>query len=195
VNTSFTLDAPLRAAGELLQRRGDTAAVVVVGGTAMNLLGVVDRATRDVDVIAIGMPDRHSPPATITPPDPPPPALAEVIRLVARDFGLEHDWMNWDVAQQWKTGLPPGFETRIEWRQYAALWVGLPGRIDLIFLKLYAAVDDIGPSSRHYTDLVALRPTNEELGAAANWIESQDRSPAVAQILVVVIRHVIESTR
>jgi hypothetical protein len=37
------LDRALRATGELLARRGQTAAVVVVGGTALNLLRVIDR--------------------------------------------------------------------------------------------------------------------------------------------------------
>jgi hypothetical protein len=194
MNTRFTLDAPLRAAGELLQRRGESAAIVVVGGTALNLLGVVDRATRDVDVIALGQLGADLPPVELQPPDPPPDALLQVIQLVARDFGLDVDWMNWDVALQWKTGLPPGFETRIEWREYSGLWVGLADRLDLIFLKLYAAVDDVGPNSPHYTDLLALKPTEEELQAAASWIKTQDPSPAIEQALGEVVRHVTEAS-
>src|SRR5438034_9756522 len=52
MDTSFSLDRALDATGALLARRGQQAAIVVVGGTALNLLGVVDRVTRDVDVIA-----------------------------------------------------------------------------------------------------------------------------------------------
>jgi len=195
MDTVFSLDAPLRAAGDLLQRWGETAAVVVVGGTALNLLGIVERATRDVDVIALGHAVADSPPFELSPADPPPEALSEVIRRVARDFALDDDWMNWDVALQWKTGMPPGFDKRIEWRQYSGLWVGLAGRIDLIYLKLYAATDDIGPTSRHYTDLLALRPTAQELAGASEWIRTQDPSPAVAQALEQVVRHVTEDSR
>ena len=110
-------------------------------------------------------------------------------------LALDDDWMNWDVALQWKTGLPKGFESRVDWRQYNALWVGIAGRLDLIYLKLYAAVDDVGPASRHYTDLLALGPTEEELEAAAGWIKTQDPSPAIEQTLAEVVRHVTEDSR
>ena len=43
--------------GELLDAEGARAYVVVVGGAALNLLGVVERPTRDVDVIALGVPE------------------------------------------------------------------------------------------------------------------------------------------
>ena len=46
------LEAALRALGELLAAADEPAAVVVVGGATLNLLGVVRRATNDVDVIA-----------------------------------------------------------------------------------------------------------------------------------------------
>lgn len=75
MDTNFSLDQALRATGELLARRGQTAAVVVVGGTALNLLGVIERATRDVDVIAAGILQPDGPPADIQPPEPLPDAL------------------------------------------------------------------------------------------------------------------------
>jgi hypothetical protein len=56
MDTTLPLDQALHAVGQLLARRGQGAAIVVVGGTALNLLQVVARATRDVDVIA----DRHA---------------------------------------------------------------------------------------------------------------------------------------
>ncbi|MGH9258861.1 MAG: DUF6036 family nucleotidyltransferase, partial [Acidimicrobiales bacterium] len=55
----------LQATGELLARRGERAAIVIVGGTALNLLGVVARVTRDVDVIAKATPRAGKPPAVI----------------------------------------------------------------------------------------------------------------------------------
>ena len=48
MDTHFSLDRALSATGELLARRGQTAAIVVVGGTALNLLGVIERFTSDV---------------------------------------------------------------------------------------------------------------------------------------------------
>ncbi len=195
MDTSESLGHALRAAGELLARRGAAAAIVVVGGTALNLLGVVRRVTRDVDVIATGIPRPDGPPEDIQSPDPLPSALVEVIATVARDLQLPADWINTTVAGQWKTGLPAGFAGRITWRRYGGLWVGLAGRHDLIHLKLYAAADDVGPSSRHFKDLLALAPTPAELEAAREWIASQDPSPAMAQAVASVINHVRQASR
>ena len=166
MDITASFDRALRAVGELLARRGQSAAIVVVGGTALNLLRIVERATRDVDVIATATPRSGGPPADLRPPDPLPKVLADAISTVARDLQLPPDWLNTTVAAQWQTGLPPGFASRILWHADGGLWVGLAGRLDLIYLKLYAAADDIAPTSRHFTDLHALRPTADELAAA-----------------------------
>jgi hypothetical protein len=42
----------LSAVGELLEAEGQTVRIVIVGGASLNLAGLVDRATDDVDVIA-----------------------------------------------------------------------------------------------------------------------------------------------
>ena len=63
---TIPLDQALRATGEVLARRGQSAAIVVVGGTALNLLHVVERATRDVDVIATGILSRKARPRTFS---------------------------------------------------------------------------------------------------------------------------------
>jgi len=194
MDTPTNLEAPLRAIGDLLDRRGHAAAIVIVGGTALNLLGIVSRTTRDVDVIAVGNLTEGIPPSTLLPPDPLPEYLLELIARVARDFGISDDWMNFVAGGQWQTGLPPGFEERVSWQRMGALWIGLPGRIDLISLKLYAAADDIGPSSRHFTDLIALDPTSDELVAAADWIGTQDPSPDFSKVVAEVVHHVLEAS-
>ena len=193
---NLPLNQALHATGELLARRRQRAAVVVVGGTALNLLRVVERVTRDVDVIATGTLQPNGPPTDIEPPEPLPRALTDAIATVARDLGLPSDWLNTTVAGQWETGLPPGFASRVTWSRYGGLWVGVAGRLDLIHLKAYAAADDTGPGSRHVADLVALRPTAEELAAARAWItETQDPSPAIAAALEKVIAYVLAANR
>jgi hypothetical protein len=190
------LDQALRATGELLARRGQRVAIVVVGGTALNLLRVVERVTRDVDVIATGRLSADGPPSGIEPPEPLPKALTDAISTVARDLGLPSDWLNTTVAGQWETGLPPGFAARVTWSRHGGLWLGVAGRLDLIHLKLYAAADDTGPGSRHVADLVALRPTAAELASARAWIiQTQDRSPAIAAALEMVTAHVLATSR
>jgi hypothetical protein len=189
------IERALGAVGELLASEAAEVGIVIVGGTALNLLGIVERTTRDVDVLAIIRGGPTPGPVVLAPPDPLPEPLRRGIATVARDFGLSEDWMNTVVGLQWQTGLPPGLERRLHWRRYGGLTVGLADRYDLIFLKLYAAADSGGPSSVHFQDLLALRPTEGELNAAASWAGGQDPTPAFSEILEQVIGHVRESAR
>ncbi len=183
------LEAALAALGDLLAAEDEHIAIVVVGGATLNLLGVVQRATSDVDVIARAV-RAPSGDLRLERPLPFPPALAGSIRTVARDFGLPDDWMNAVIGAQWTRGLPPGLRQDITWRQYGgALEVGLVGRRTMIDLKLFAAVDR-GPRSVHLQDLVALGPSEEELRSAAAWILTQDAAPEWASLVGEVIEHV-----
>jgi len=178
-----------KALGEILESQGEHEAIVVVGGAALIIQGFVERATRDIDVIAISRDVRESERRKIENPEPLPRALMDAISRVARDYNLPEEWMNTTVSLQWRLGLPPGFGDRIHWRRYGGLWVGLADRQDLIFLKLYAAADSEGPSSVHYQDLVALEPTHDELDDAAQWAISQDISDPFAHIVRQVVEH------
>jgi hypothetical protein len=196
MDTTLPLDQALHAVGLLLDRRGQRAAIVVAGGTALNLLRIVERATRDVDVIATATPRSDGLPTEVRPPEPLPRDLTDAVSAVARDLRLPSDWLNTIVAAQWLTGLPPGFASRIVWSLDGGLWVGIAGRLDLIYFKLYAAADDVGPASRHFADLRALRPTADELTAARAWItDTQDPSPAMARALESVTTHVRAASR
>ena len=103
--------------------------------------------------------------------------------------------MNTAVAFQWVTGLPPGLEQRVEWRDFAALRVGLVAREDLVAFKLYASADQTGPASVHVSDLLALRPTPRELSEAAAWIRTQDASPDFHVVVDRVIAYVQDHSR
>jgi hypothetical protein len=179
----------LQALGAQLETAGATAGIVILGGAALNLLGIVDRATQDVDVVAFSTGTVEGRPHLVAP-HPWPAALTAAVQTVARDFGLPSDWLNTVAAGFWETGLPDGLEDRLEWRTYGALSVGIVGRIDLIYFKLYAAADDLGPSSVHFQDLVALNPGPGELKAAARWIATQDPSPVMSDAVTAVISHV-----
>ncbi len=182
-------EAMLNALGDRLTLRGESVSLVVLGGTAMNLHGFVERPTRDVDVLAIideaGGSLRH--------PEPLPDGLREAIAEVALDFQQPPDWMNTGVALQWLTGLPPGLEQRLTWHDYGALRVGLVAREDLIAFKLYAAADE-GPASVHVSDLLALNPKPTELAETAAWIRTQDISVEFHAILERVIAYVQDHT-
>jgi len=184
---SEQLSLAINRVGELLQAQGQVYRIVIIGGAAMNLLGFVRRTTSDVDILAFGDQRADMLPIRIHPP--PEPLPAELIRAaeaVARAMDLRLDWLNALPAGQWKLGLPPGLEDRVEWRTFSSLEVGLVARQDLVFLKLYAAADDTGPKSVHFQDLVALAPSDEELEAARIWVVAQDTG--LAPIVEEVVR-------
>jgi hypothetical protein len=184
------IENALQKLGELLALESQKYAIVVLGGAALNLLGIVERVTTDVDILAFAHSVGGKTMGLLEPPEPLPEPLVRAARTVARDLGLESEWLNTGPALQWRSGLPPGIEQRIRWRRYAALQVGLVDRFDLIFFKLYAAADSEGPGSVHYQDLLALKPNAEELDAAASWVKTQDASTHFHRVLQAVVNHV-----
>lgn len=187
-----TLDTVLHALGDLLSVEGEAVRLIVVGGAALSLLGLVERTTDDVDVIARA--ESEASPTAPLPPEPLPEALTRAAATVARDFGLPPDWLNTEIAAQWRTGLPPGLADDLTWRRYGGLRLGLVGRRTLVTLKLFAAVDR-GPRSVHFQDLLALRPTAEELGAAAAWVRTQDAHPDFASLVDQVVERALQDSR
>ena len=143
-----------------------------------------------IGIIAAALPWRGRAPRRIAAPDALPASLLRAISRVARDFNLPERWMNAEVGAQWASELPPGFEKRVQWLRFGGLTLGIAGRRDLIFLKLYAAVDSEGPQSVHYQDLLALHPDERERTAAARWVKTQDTSGEFARMLEEVLRHV-----
>src|SRR2546427_4598554 len=182
LNGKSDIEKALRAVGEILASEGHAYAIVVVGGAALNLLGIVERTTTDVDILAFAHVRPGQPDELFRPPEPMPEPLTRAARAVARDMGLEQDWLNKGPSLQWETGLPPGLVHRIHWRHYTSLAVGVADRQDLILFKLFAAADSAGTESVHYQDLLALRPTGQELDAAIAWVSTQDASLVFAEI-------------
>lgn len=183
------LEPALSAVGELLAADDTEVALVVVGGATLNLLGLLDRTTRDVDVIALAADPVGAVPALLSPPDPLPEPLVRAVLRVARDFGLERDWINTAIARQWSQGLPPWLAHDITWRRYGGLHMGLVGRRTLVALKLFAATDQ-SVHSVHAQDLKALDPSDEELADASAWVVTQDASNAFPRLVSEVVEHV-----
>ena len=168
---SEELEQLFSALGEHLHAAGESAGIVIVGGSTLALRGWVKRTTKNVDVVAQAVAPGSS--KSLRPADPLPRGLVGAVKRVARDFGLPEDWLNTVIGAQWDLGLPPGFAQELEWREFGPLSVGFAGRQSIIALKLFAAVDQ-GPRSVHLQDLVALAPTADELDEAVDWVLSQD---------------------
>jgi hypothetical protein len=174
--TDETIDVLLGALADQLQALGSQAEIVVIGGSALTALGLVRRATRDVDLLAIVANGE------LRPAEPLPGALLAARAAVAADFGLAETWLNAGPTDLLKWGLPEGFMSRVVTRSYGTtLVVHFAGRLDQIHLKLFAMVDQGG--GRHEADLRTLSPTREELVAAARWSMTQDPSPGYRSVL------------
>jgi len=163
------LEKALQAVSAVLAHdEAEPETVVICGGAALLSLGFISRRTKDVDVLA-GV----NPVDGLVDPRPFSPALKRAVEEVAKALGLPPNWFNAGPADQVMAGLPEGFLSRLQRREYGShLTVFLPDRYDLIHLKLFAGVDQ-GPG-RHWSDLKAMNPTKIEMLAAARWVLGQD---------------------
>jgi len=166
----------LEALGALLEHRGQPFEVVVSGGTGLLLLGVLDRPTQDVDLVAILEEGQAVSAAPL------PAALESAAKEIAFDQGLPPNWLNPGPTRLLDLGLPEGFINRCQRWDYGGLIVYAVGRLEQIHFKLYAAVDQ-GPESKHAADLRLLRPSRGELNAAADWCKTHDASEPFAKQL------------
>lgn len=151
--------------------------LIVCGGAGLQVLGLVERATRDVDVVALVVEGRDCFPEPFSDP------LLRAIQRVAEDDGLPKDWLNAGPAENQRLGLPEGLLGRCLMHKYGELLtVRFLSRYDQIHFKLYAMVD-LGVG-KHLDDLRALEPQAEELRAAAVWSMTHDPSEGYKMMLL-----------
>ena len=135
---------------------------IVVGGSALALLGVTDRQTRDFDILD--------------------PELPGEVVSAAREFAahlrgegveLADDWLN-NGPMQLADILPDGWRLRVRSAfTGTALTLTTLGRADLLKTKLFALCD----RGTDLADCIALGPTAEELEEAEPWLATQDANP------------------
>lgn len=146
--------------------------LVVCGGTALAALGILNRTTKDADVLAVVEDTAEG--LRIRKIEKFPEWLIKASKKVERDFGLPENWLNLGPASQIETGFPPGFTERLVKKNYGEyLTVYFISRTDQIYFKLYATVDR---NDYHTQDLFNLKPTERELENAVKWILTQDVS-------------------
>jgi len=135
---------------------------VVIGGSALGLLGVIHRPTRDFDIL---MPEL---PAEIS-------AAARAFARAQRQAGVEliDDWLN-NGPMQLGDVLPVGWRERFQ-RIFEgqALVLDTLGRADLLKSKFFALCD----RGTDLPDCIALAPTAGELEDAMPWLVEQDGNP------------------
>jgi hypothetical protein len=164
--------------------------IVVCGGSALIVTGVLARTTRDVDILALASAQG------LLSPDPLPGDLERAALEAAEDLGLPSNWLNNGPSSGkgglFQMGLPDGLEGRWHTRHYGShLTVHFVGRVDQIHFKLYAAADRGG---YHIEDLLALDPSDEELITAAKWAMTHDVSDTFSSIVKHLIRSIGHET-
>lgn len=145
-----------------LSERGLRLEAVATGGAALALLGIVQRETRDFDVIEPDLPEAVQ-------------EAAQAFAAMVREQGivLRDDWLN-NGPSSLAPLLPEGWRYRLQ-----PIFVGKAlnlwslGRPEFLLVKLWALCD----RAMDLQDCVALAPTPEELRAAAAWISTQDLHP------------------
>ena len=178
----------LSALGEQLEEiASEPLELLVCGGSALNVLGLVQRATKDVDVLAYVNRNTAGEVSFISA-DPLNKNLITASKKVARDFNLTENWLNAGPASATDLGLPNGILKRVKTIQYGQkLTIHFMGRYDQIHFKLYAAVDQ--GAGKHFDDLLALNPTPDELEQAARWSMTHDVPKGYRQVLKGLLNH------
>jgi hypothetical protein len=145
-----------------LAGRGLTLEAVATGGAALSLLGIINRETRDCDLIEPELTDELLE-----------AAMAFAGRLRDRGEILRDDWLNNGPASLGPL-LPPGWKDRLQLiHQGKAIRLWSLGRPELLLAKLWALCD----RGLDLSDCLALGPSVEELAQAQAWIVVQDQNP------------------
>ena len=170
------LEEALATLGAVLQEQRTPYELLAVGGSGLLLLGLINRPTGDLDVIALLQRGVFEKLESL------PEPLQVAADQVGEALGLDDRWLNTGPSSLMDLGLPRGLEHRLVTRQYGGLCLHLPSREDQICFKLYAAVDR-GPDDKHYEDLKILEPTRDELIVGARWTVTHDISEGFRQML------------
>jgi hypothetical protein len=178
----------LSALGEQLEALlNEPIEILVCGGSALNVLGLIQRTTEDVDILAYVRRDEEGK-VSIVKAEPLTPELTEAGKKVARDFNLPERWLNPGPALAVDFGLPAGLMDRVITRKFGKkLIIHFLGRYDQIYFKLYAAVDQ--GAGKHIDDLLALKPTSDEIEHASHWSMTHDVSEGFKQSLRNMLNH------
>ena len=145
-----------------LAKKGLTFQGVVVGAAPLILLDIIDRRTKDCDVLD--------------------PMITDEIKRASVEFARRKSEEGNDLPENWlnngpaslKEILPEGWRagTRVVYEGKALTLLTL-GRLDLLRAKLFGYCD----RGMDLDDCVALRPTGEELEEVIEWVKEQDTNP------------------
>ena len=168
----------------LLEERNKKISLVICGGSSLILTGLIKKRvfTQDIDVLGT-IPENKKPQEL----QPIPAFLQDLISEISKTLNLPEDWINDRAHSLTKGNLPEGFENRLIEKTYGKnLTIYFLSRIDQIFFKLYATIDQ--GAGKHFQDLMELNPSEDELLKASLWCIKQDPSTEFKEILKDFLR-------
>lgn len=175
----------LEALGAILARESEEPLdIMVCGGMALILQGLIDRRTRDIDGMALVVMENDAyvlkKPLLKKP-------LKDAIQRVAAVYGITRHWLSFQSRTLLDNGLPEGIIERAEVRHYGEkLTVRLISRYDQVHLKLKAAISREGPDAG---DIAEIGATEKEIAAAARWCLELGYSSADIKEALEMIGH------
>ena len=179
----------LQALGEKMEHRDiPSIGLVVCGGAALHVAGLIARPTIDLDVLALerapaGSRQFEAPPREW------PEDLGTCVREVADDLGLDETWVNTGPAELFENELPAGMMDRLTKTQHGSrlrvYWV--TDRADQVCLKLFATANRSRRQAVHQSDLERLKPSEAEMERAVEWCLTQKRTAEFVQDLKRVL--------
>ena len=130
---------------------------IIIGGAALNIMGIISRETRDVDCL-----DPKIPIEIIS--------ASEEFSKLNPHFNLSKNWIN-NGPDSLKQDLGKGWfkQTQIIFKGNAIVFRTL-SRIDLLKTKLFAFCD----RDLDFQDCLKMKPTVEELEECFNWVAERD---------------------
>lgn len=162
----------LKIFDQFLNSRELSFEAVIIGGAALLVLGIIDRATRDVDCLT--------------------PHIPNVIKSASIEFakqvGLDSEWLN-NGPESLQDDLPPGWKDRAELiYKGEALTLHTLGRIDLLRSKLYAYCD----RQQDLQDCIAMAPSQHELQTIKPWLCTRDANPLWEEHVETSLKYLIQ---
>ena len=140
-----------------LNKKGLKFESIIIGGAALLVMGLINRATRDVDCLD--------------------PEIDKRIKVASIEFarmeGIDENWLN-NGPLDLKRDLPTGWKNRVvEIYQGKSIKLYSLGRMDLLRTKLYAYCD----RQQDLKDCISLTPTDNELEEIKLWLIERDANP------------------
>lgn len=140
-----------------LQTQGLKFSAIAIGGSALSIMGIIDRHTRDLDLLTT----------------PIPLPIQNAALSFSKKESLDLNWLN-NAPSELSRHLPQDWMSQtVELYSGKALTLHCPCRLHMIYAKFWAMCD----RDRDLDDLLAMKPSTVEITEAVHWTKPLDANP------------------